>query len=67
MLLLLYALRIKESNAGVKNGICKYQMLGMLQHHYRKRLCDSKLGRRLFVQACVPAVADMQYNLKHVA
>jgi len=24
-------------------------------------------GDRLFVQVCVPAVADMQYNLKHVA
>jgi hypothetical protein len=54
-----------KSNAGVKNGVCKYQMQGMLQYHCWKRLCNSKLGRPS-VCVCVLAVADVQYNAKGV-
>ena len=68
MVLLLYALRgeKKDGNAGVKNGICKYQMQGgCFNISIEKDSATLNSGECLCVQACAPAVADIQGVLIH--
>ena len=49
----MYALRIKDSNAGVKNGICKYQMQRIFRYHCKNSYVTLNSGDRLFVCAFV--------------
>jgi hypothetical protein len=49
MLLLVYALRITESNAGVRNGICKYQTQEMFNIAVENASVTLNLGDGLFV------------------
>ena len=49
MLLLVYALRIKDGNASVRNGICKYQTQEMFNIAVENASVTPNLGDGLFV------------------